>query len=57
MRLWKSCIGLFNVKTTDRRTKVKIMIADKFSAKAVSDLEALGATVVVKKNLENRIGP
>ncbi len=35
---------------------MKIMIADKLSAKAVSDLEALGA-VVVKKNLENRIGP
>lgn len=35
---------------------MKIMIADKLSTKAVSDLEALGATVVVKKNLERRVG-
>lgn len=56
MRLWKSCIGLFKVKTTDRRTKMEILIADKLSAKAVSAPEALGAAVVVEKNLENRAG-
>jgi hypothetical protein len=30
---------------------MKIMIADKLSANVVSDLEYLGAVVVVKKNL------